>query len=168
MKKTPQRGFTLLIAIILATVSLVVGLALADIAYKQIVLSSVAKSSQIAFYRADSAMECALYYDQQKAAFNEGSTHSLYYETTCEGRPIVPLTAGDFQDGLPGGGLKTTFRVSCEGGGYSAEVTVYKEGTGFCATTAGVNAKNCIYASGYNTCSPTAANRFERALKVFY
>jgi hypothetical protein len=44
-----RRGFTLLIAIILSTVTLTVGLALLDIAYKHIVLATTAKASEVAF-----------------------------------------------------------------------------------------------------------------------
>ena len=154
-----NRGFTLLIAIILSTVALVVGLALADVAYKQVVLSSTARNSQIAFYRADSAIECALYWDQQFAAFNVGN---LFDQNTmeCEGRDVV----GYAEAGIPGGGLRTTFDVSCLSGGRSATVTVYKEESGECSP----GKKSCIYASGFNVCNSTDPNRFERGLKVRY
>jgi Tfp pilus assembly protein PilE len=157
--KQPQRGFTLLIAIVLASVSLVVGLALADVAYKQVVLSSTAKQSQTAFYKADSALECALYYDQQFAAFNQTSA----FESTdlrCENRPIQNYATTTYG----GGGLRTTFEVTCPEGGLSAQVTIYKEGTGTCT---GTGAKSCLYATGYNLCQ-SAPNRFERGLKVVY
>lgn len=158
---TPHRGFTLLIAIILASVALAIGLALADVAYKQVVLSSTARNSQVAFYRADSAMECALYYDQQFAAFNSGNTFDQS-GMRCETR----LVANYQESPLSDGGVKTTFDVPCSTSGTrSATVTVYKYVTGSC--TSG-NAKSCIYVSGYNVCSPTDPNRFERALKVFY
>jgi hypothetical protein len=58
-----QRGFTLFIAIVLATVALTVTLALTSLAYKSLLLSSSARESQYAFYNADTALECALYYD---------------------------------------------------------------------------------------------------------
>ena len=155
----PQRGFTLLIAIILSSVTLSVGLALADIAYKQVVLSSTAKQSQTAFYHADSALECALYYDQKFAAFNQGSSFNLN-SVQCEGRAIQNL-----QQSTAGSILTTTFRVSCPTSGTSAEVSIYKA-TG--SATCGANgAKNCLYASGYNTCQ-AGPNRFERGLKVVY
>lgn len=156
MQTTPHRGFTLLIAIILASVALVVGLALADIAYKQVVLSSTARNSQVAFYRADSAMECALYWDQQFASFNAMADISIQ----CENQAIT-----ETKTSITGGGVKTTFDVPCAAGGRSATVTIYKEGSGTCSAS---GAKNCLYASGYNTCSTTDPNRFERALKVFY
>ena len=69
MITTTQRGFTLLVAVILASVALSLGLILLDISYKQVVLASSARQSQSAFYNADSAMECALYWDQQFDSF---------------------------------------------------------------------------------------------------
>ncbi|HEY0011194.1 MAG TPA: hypothetical protein VGB97_04815 [Candidatus Paceibacterota bacterium] len=155
---TPQRGFTLLIAILLASVALVIGLALADVAYKQVVLSSTARNSQIAFYRADSALECALYYDQQFAFFNDKVGTSL----SCEG-VTIPTTKTDLADG----GVKTTFTIPCPAGGRSASVAVYKQVSSFCSTV-GIQGRNCLYASGFNTCSVTDPNRFERALKAVY
>lgn len=158
----PQRGFTLLIAIILASVALVVGLSLADIAYKQVVLSSTAKNSQVAFYRADSAMECALYYDQQFAAFNRASAYTGSIQ--CENRAVANYSGSAYSNSL-GSGWRTTFNVTCPGDtGVSGSITVYKAESGVCSGTS----KNCLYASGYNLCSTTAPNRFERALKVLY
>jgi Tfp pilus assembly protein PilX len=153
-----QRGFTLLIALILASVTLVVGLALADVAYKQIVLSSTARNSQLAFYRADSAMECALYYDQQFASFNDNAALSI----TCESQSITVTKSS-----LPDGGIKSTFNVPCAGSGQSASVVIYKQNSGTCSSSS-LTGKNCIYTSGYNTCSTTDPNRFERSLRVVY
>lgn len=160
MKTASPRGFTLLIAILLASVALVIGLALADIAYKQVILSSAARNSQTAFYRADSAMECALYYDQQFAAFNIGNSFDQN-TIRCESRAITNYA----ETALPGGGVRTVFDIPCATGGRSASVTIYKEGTGTCSAN---GAKHCLYSSGYNLCSTTAPNRFERALKVTY
>lgn len=156
-----QRGFTLLIAIILASVCLAVGLALADIAYKQVVLSSTARHSQVAFYRADSAMECALYYDQQFGWFNPNEFPApSTFPIQCQGQTItVTKTA------LSGGRIRSTFDVPCSGGGRAATVEVYKEtGAGTCAP----GRKNCLYTNGFNTCSTTDPNRFERGLRVTY
>jgi Tfp pilus assembly protein PilX len=156
----PQRGFTLLIAIILSTVALVVGLALADVAYKQVVLSSTARNSQVAFYRADSAMECALYYDQQFAAFSVGSTFNQA-TMSCGGTPPINYV----ETALSDGGVKTIFDVPCATGDRSATVTIYKQTSGTCTAS---GAKNCFYATGFNSCFNSAPNRFERGVKAFY
>jgi hypothetical protein len=105
-------------------------------------------------------MECALYYDQQFAAFNVGSTFDES-TMTCGGLAVT----GYAEAALTGGGVKTTYDVACPASGRSATVTVYKEGTGTCSAS---GAKNCIYASGASSCSATDPNRFERGLKVVY
>jgi len=160
MIHSSQRGFTLLIAIILSTVALVMGLALADAAYKQVVLSSSAKQSQVAFYAADSALECALYYDQQFVAFAPGGSYPQG-NIRCESRQVTNFV----QSSYSGGSRLTTFTVPCAGGGVSASVSIYKQGSGTCGSN---GATSCLYATGYNTCNASDPNRFERGLKVLY
>jgi hypothetical protein len=138
-------------------VALVVGLSLADVAYKQVVLSSTAKNSQVAFYRADSAMECVLYWDQKFARFNT----KVQAPIVCENQSITTNTY-DLSDG----GVRTEFSIPCaDGTGTSALVTIYKQTTGTCSAS---GSKNCLYTSGFNSCSQSDPNRFERGLKVRY
>ncbi|MGB4076230.1 MAG: hypothetical protein WBK28_00810 [Minisyncoccia bacterium] len=152
----PHRGFTLLIAVILASVSLSIGLALLDIAYKQVILASAARQSQVAFYAADTAMECALYNDQIGNAF----AYSIPTGTnniTCNGHAI-PVTFTS-----PSSGTRTrTFFVPCSppAGATTelARVTIYKES----------NAATGIYVEGYNVCASSDTRRIERGLKVTY
>lgn len=152
MHGMPQRGFTLLIAVILASVSLAIGLALLDIAYKQVVLASAAKQSQTAFYAADSVMECALYYDQQRAAFAYSATSG---SVTCNGNNPVAVTFTN-----PGSGTRTrTFTLQCAGNtGTLGTATIYKDSNGATA----------IYVEGYNTCDSTNTRRIERGIKALY
>jgi hypothetical protein len=58
-----NRGFTLFIAIIVSSLLLSVGFSLSNIIFKQLIFSSTGKDSQIAFYAADSGVECASYWD---------------------------------------------------------------------------------------------------------
>lgn len=155
MSKTAPRGFTLLIAVILTSVLLSVGLALLDVAYKQVVLSSTAKQSQTAFYAADSALECALYWDQQQGAFAYGSPSG---SISCTGQTF-PLSSS-----ITSNVQKTVFSVTCPGGN-SAQVEIYKASGG---ATCSQGKTTCIYANGYNTCDATNPRRIERGLKVVY
>lgn len=61
--KNKQSGVTILFAILLVSIVLTVGLTLLNITLRQLVLSSLARESQFAFYAADSARNCARYYD---------------------------------------------------------------------------------------------------------
>lgn len=155
---TSPRGFTLLIAILLATVAVTIGAMLLDISYKQVVLASNAKQSQFAFYSADAALECALYYDQRFNAFSFSGT--TYNASNIECGNVA--VANFVRSGQTGSGysrhVKTTFNIQCPTGGSIALVTVYKY----------VTASTTIYANGYSTCSDTDPRRVERGLKVFY
>ena len=149
------RGFTLLIAVILTSVLLSVGLALLDISYKQVVLSSTARQSQYAFYAADSAIECALYWDQKVNTFAYG-IGTAPIECGGQSIPVVSSTAN---------GVRTsTFDTPCVNN-VTASVTIYKTNGGSCSAG---SATSCIYATGYNTCNASDPRRIERGLKVFY
>lgn len=152
MHHTPQRGFTLLIAVVLAAVVLAIGMALLDIAYKQVSLASTAKNSQFAFYAADAALECALYYDQKLAHFPRFPSTAQPAPIYCTGQSITvnPPTAAN-------GLTTTTFTIPCAGGN-NAFVQVSKSAAG----------NTTIYAYGYNLCNTADPRRIERGLKVIY
>lgn len=57
-----QSGFALLYAVLLTGIIFTIGLGLFSIITKQIVLSSIGANSQKAYYTANSAKECALYW----------------------------------------------------------------------------------------------------------
>jgi hypothetical protein len=64
-----QDGYAILFAVIMIGIILALSVGLSDIAYKQLVISSVASDSQLAFYQSDTATECALYQDFVNNAF---------------------------------------------------------------------------------------------------
>lgn len=53
----------MLFTVLIISIILALGLGIADTTYKQTILSSLARDSQLAFYQADSGVECGLYYD---------------------------------------------------------------------------------------------------------
>jgi Tfp pilus assembly protein PilE len=152
MNAHAQRGFTLLIAVILSSVVLTVGLTLLEVAYKQVILSSTAKQSQTAFYNADSALECALYYDQKFNAF-DFTTPAPSSTLSCSSTPVTSYTtSADAAKRI------TIFTLPCTGSGTYATTTVYKYASGATA----------LYANGFNTCNATDPRRIERGLKATY
>jgi hypothetical protein len=153
----PVRGVTLLIAVILSSVVLSVALALLDISYKQILLASSAKQSQYAFYSADSVMECGLYWDQQKDAFDFTATSYLTSGISCSdpsgtAHTIVPTTS------LSGTTRTSVVTIPCTPSGTAGTVTIYKA----------PNGDTSIFATGYSTCDASDPRRIERGLKVTY
>jgi len=156
---THPQGFALLIAVILTSVVLSVGFALASLAYKDVILASSAKGSTYAFYAADSALECALYADQKWNAFDYNSPSSTIscggtsYSITAVSKNsatsvmTVPNTAGGELISLDGG-------VTC------ATVTIYKGAPPLGHTQ--------IYTVGYNTCNMNDPKILQRGLKSSY
>ncbi|MEO6536080.1 MAG: hypothetical protein ABIT47_00150 [Candidatus Paceibacterota bacterium] len=153
MEKKSSQGFALVITLIFVSVVLALGVSLLDVAYKQILLSSSSKQSQYAFYNADSAMECALYYDQKSGVF--GYDYVGAFAPTCGGQSVT-ISRRDAPS--VGSNRTTIYDVNCVGGGVSATVTAIKQSNG--ATN--------IFANGYNTCNASLPNRIERGLKVSY
>lgn len=107
------------------SVMLAFGLALASIGYKQQVLASGAIASQYAFYVADTALECALYADQQEGLFSyekysQGPVKSMTCDGTASAVVQIPPTVSE---------LISTVRLSLDSDTHCADVTVYKYNT---------------------------------------
>jgi Tfp pilus assembly protein PilX len=56
-----QKGFTLFLAVVMIAIVVTIGLSLAIITHKEITLANTRRESQIAYYAAQSATECALF-----------------------------------------------------------------------------------------------------------
>ena len=90
-----SRGFTLLIAALIASIVLTIASAIFSITQKQITLASLSQQSQYAFFVADTASECALYWDERYNYFatTTPSGAALPYAPVCAGQSIVLKTA---------------------------------------------------------------------------
>ncbi len=60
-----SKGYTLLFAVIVASVTLAIGVSILTISKKEFLLSSAARESSISFYVADAGFECAMYQNDQ-------------------------------------------------------------------------------------------------------
>lgn len=58
-----QKGFAVLFAVLTSSLLVTIGISIYGISIKELTMSTSAKDSQTAFYAADSARECALYWD---------------------------------------------------------------------------------------------------------
>ncbi|MHB1163408.1 MAG: pilus assembly PilX family protein [Minisyncoccota bacterium] len=167
-RRPESRGFALLIAIIFMSVMLTFGLALGSLAYKQQTLASAAVESQYAFYAADAALECALYYDQQ-----DGGQPSLFaYPTPDPGvAPVMRcdgVTAISPTETWNGTRWIVTSRLLIDGGTSHprcADVTVYK----YKLPQAG-GETTYIFSQGYDvSCANVGTGRSaSRGLKASY
>lgn len=62
--KKNNKGFAILFAVTLSAILLSIALGVTEIAYKQLKFSTSAKSTNDAFFAADTGMECALFHDK--------------------------------------------------------------------------------------------------------
>ncbi|MDO8594702.1 MAG: pilus assembly PilX N-terminal domain-containing protein [bacterium] len=59
-----EKGFTLLFAVLVGSLLFSIGIAIAHLALRELVLSAAGKQSETAFFAADTGIECALYFDR--------------------------------------------------------------------------------------------------------
>lgn len=162
-----QRGFTLLLAALIASIVLALGASIFSIAQKQITLSSIGRNSQFAFYVADTIAECALYWDFRFSYFSSSATST---EPSCDGHTLTfagevgpyPYTISTDRinifmnaDGVNGTG---------DDGGYCAEVTVTKSFDANIVST-------LVHANGYSvSCDSisTSPQALQRSVELSY
>ena len=72
-KNNKKRGIALFISIIVTSVLAIIIAAISNIAYNEIKLSATGKESQVAFFAANTGIECALYWDNEDAFPTESS-----------------------------------------------------------------------------------------------
>ncbi len=180
-----QRGFTLLLAALVASIVLSVGAAIFGIAQKQLTLSALGRDSQFAFYAADTAAECALYWDfrcNYFASSTAGINAACNNPTpTCDGQAMGPFNPD--RPGIPAYPYTMTSRQMdlfsdvSTASGFCVEVSVKKcQGTftedGNCTTGLPTDAvRTIIHADGYSTnCAAilTSERALQRSVELHY
>ena len=161
-KNKKQKGYAILFTIVIVSAISVITAGLSNAAYKQLILSSLAKDSQAAFYQADTASDCALYADRVVAIEHpelilnnsdwscgdtSGANNLKFTNGTSGGFSIDPKSPAD-------GGSTPCFRIE-----------VAKTTTGVspnAITTTKISAK------GYNICDKTNLRTVEREIQTSY
>ena len=167
-----NRGFTLLFAVLTASVLLSLALAIFNQIYKSLLLSSAGKESLAAFYAADSGVECAFYWDLKHDPINS-FPNSIFatssYSVNYGGSNLISCNEQKFnQTWTVTSDLfsaTTVFNLSFGGGIFPtegcSEVTVNK-------TVSGDNIFTTIESRGYNICDAGSPRKVERAIQVTY
>jgi len=179
-----QRGFTLLLAALVSSIVLAVGAAIFGIAQKQVLLSAIGRDSQFAFYAADTAAECALYWDFRYGYFGTSTPpdSQIHFESgvtdpKCDGESLGIV---DWPTSYPytiTSARMDFFRDVPVSGNLCAQVSVLKcQGTldedGDCSpggATAPI--RTVIHADGYSTnCASinTSARALQRSVELRY
>lgn len=149
--KKNQKGYAILFTVIIVSAISVIAAGISNAIYKQIVLSSLARDSQTAFYMADTASDCALLFDME--IMNTITDFELLenYPWFCGGfnMNVNPEISGNYTiepSGSDGSSLTPCYRVSTTKNGNS--------------TT--------IIANGYNICNKNNIRTVERQIKIVY
>jgi hypothetical protein len=141
MKKNLHQGYALFTSIILTSLLVLVAYATTSISIRQLQLAVSGAESHIAFYAADTGLECALYWDFKASGTSAFSTSSAT-TITCN---------------------NTTMPV----GGVSPSVFTFNTSPGCVNVTVTKNATSTtVESKGYNNCA--SGLRFERAIRITY
>lgn len=168
-----------MVAVVTAGILLIIAMSIGGIALKEQVLSTANKESQVAFYAADTGMECALYADQIKGAFApdvDSSGNFIKQNKTAsidcnggnvEGSPISPNSSDSNINKY-----SYTFKISNLPIGDSgvttcAVVNVDKDTKYFDEGSSVSRIRTEIHSYGYSTCDPSI-NRLERGVEGHY
>ncbi len=146
-KHLKTSGLALAVAIIVTAVLLLIVTAMANLALKQASISSSARDSQIAFYAADTGMECALYWDIHSPSGTSAFSTSTGSQINCNNQSM-----------MVGGSSKSVFTFNFSPDPFCTIVTVTKNTDG----------STLVESEGYNTCDPTSTRRVERAVRARY
>ena len=140
-----ERGFTVLLAALVASLVLSLGISVFSIAEKQLTLASTSRNSQYAFYAADTAAECALYWDVRH---DFASTTGAISPITCADDNQI-----DVSHNTESSPAIEYFTFEFDSNGYCAQVLVQKQN---------VHPRTLIRADGFSV----ACSRIESSGRV--
>lgn len=160
-----QGGFTLLLAALIASVVLALGASIFALAQKEVTLSSIGRDSQFAFYAADTAAECALYWDFRYQYFGT-STPENAQNPTCDGKPLNATGRSDVYPYTMTSGQMDLFQDVTPIGDFCAQVSVTKS---LDPSTSAL--RTVIHADGYSvSCASieTSPRTLQRSVELHY
>jgi len=154
LKIKKDKGYAILFTVVVVGIISMITMGLSNDAYKQIILSSVAKDSTTAFYQADIASECALYADNEFNMTNAPSNPWI-----CAGYSL------SFPAGVTVGNVTTYNMLPFGANGSSSDKCFRAVAT---KTVSGDTILTKITAKGYNICDMTNSRTVERAIEINY
>lgn len=101
-KDKKQKGFTLLYSVLISSIVLAASLSIINIALKQHKLSALSRESQVAFYAANTGIDCAIYWEAKKRAVTDagGANEVELFPRVSDNEDYDdPLNNGDNDDG---------------------------------------------------------------------
>lgn len=156
-----KKGYALYTSVIVTALFFLISYSVINLSVRQLLLTSLGSESHIAFYNADSGLECAMYWDIKNGPVSAFST-TAPATINCNSQSISTgsqtVSTNPVQPSLIGGGGSANptsiFQINLTTG--CVIVTVTKN----------PNTSTQIESRGYNSCSGT--NRYERGIKLQY
>jgi len=161
--KKNNKGYTLLFAVIVSSIVLSIGISVLTISKKEFLLSSAARDSSLAFYAADSGIECAAYRDQVENNFSTSSKKDIIDCGTASNSLAIINDPNPYDPYI--------FEFSVKFGNSSqacAKVTVKKEydTDGLPLTT--IDSRGYNLGWDGNKCDAVSVKKVERGLQLSY
>jgi hypothetical protein len=153
MNKKNQKGYAILFTVVLVSIISLIAVGLSNTIYKQLLISSGAKDSQLAFFQSDMATECALYMDFN-LKLNNGTTFPCGIDKNNNSYTLSVNKTGNIFSLLP-----SEVIASSSDPCFSAYIE-QSDIIGGIATR--------ILANGYNICNKTGLRAVERTIETNY
>lgn len=160
LKLNKEKGYAILFTVVVVSIISLITIGLSNTLYRQMILSSVAKDSTTAFYQADIASECALYFDNDTPDIREVAQGTPY---SCSGHNLsfgINTTSG-YASGYAIDGYTLNPSGEENSSNRCFRILIKKSEVGSTIVTN-------IDASGYNICDKSNLRTVERSLKVTY
>jgi len=172
--KKHKAGFAMLYAVLLGSLLMAIGIAIASISTRELVLSSAGRESQFAFYAADTGAECALYWDITQGIFSTTTdpvaacNFNPAYCMTCNNLAVSPVSWVHYSSS---GGSEpwwvTSFRLPLgSASNQCAIVTIKKQ---YINMSGSPHIETIVESRGRNDCGiANNPRRVERGIRVTY
>lgn len=147
----PTRGFAMLFSVLISSLLVAIGLSIFSLTLKELTISTSARESQVAFYAANSGMDCAVYWNFEGKFINNNAPSVL--STPC-GELFGNVSAGLNI-------YKFKFYITTDQEGPCVDVVVNKN----IDVDSDGNLDTVIESRGKNICG-TGGRKVERGLKA--
>lgn len=145
-----QKGYAILYTVVIISIIMTISMGLSNAVNKQLILSSVARDSQSAFYQADTAVECALSIQFKHTGYVDGDTFNCGLKPDGSDATLTALLVS-----------ANIFKIKPDiSSGPCFEIYVDESNN--------TPDNRIIKASGYNECNPASPRRVERSFEVRY
>ncbi len=122
IKKNNKKAFAILFAVLLSSFLITLGLSIFSVSLKEIQIATSARDSQIAYYVADSARECALYLDVKQGAFPACLNSVNPCAVSTSSNPTVTCNGKNIQLNFTGPNNNLTFTTATTTNGVYSNV----------------------------------------------